>query len=86
MNRSGKLAVLREPKIISLVFDVFICMSLLVVQDSISGLRVCRSTNYRAARKRKPSLVSQQLVLNMSIKPVFMAALWNRAGHHIFAL
>ena len=32
MDRSGRLAVLREPQIISLVFDVFICMLLLVVQ------------------------------------------------------
>ena len=30
MDRSGRLAVLREPQIISLVFDVFICMLLLV--------------------------------------------------------
>ena len=33
VDRSGRLAVLSEPKIISLVFDVFICMLLLVVQD-----------------------------------------------------
>jgi len=29
VDRSGRLAVLRETKIISLVFDVFICMLLL---------------------------------------------------------
>ena len=33
VDRNGKLAVLREPKIISLVFDVFICMLLIAVQD-----------------------------------------------------
>ena len=33
VDRSGRLAALTEPNIISLVFYVFICMLLLVVQD-----------------------------------------------------
>jgi len=40
VDRSGRLAVQREPKIISLVFDVFICMLLLVVQD-ITESNIC---------------------------------------------
>ena len=48
MDRSGRLGVLREPKIISLVFDVFICMLLLVVQDrtesKICGMSGCQET------------------------------------------
>ena len=40
MDRSGRLAVLREPQIISLVFDVFICMLLLVVQDRTES-KIC---------------------------------------------
>jgi len=40
MDRSGRLAVLTEPKIISLVFDVFICMLLLVGQDRTES-KIC---------------------------------------------
>ena len=40
MDRSERLAVLSQPKIISLVFDVFICMLLLVVQDRTES-KIC---------------------------------------------
>jgi len=39
VDRSWRLAVLREPKIISLVFDVFICMLLLTVKDRTMVIR-----------------------------------------------
>jgi len=46
VDRSGRFAVLTEPKIISLVFDMFICMLLLVVQDrtesKISGISLVK--------------------------------------------
>jgi len=40
VDKSGRLAVLREPKIISLVFDVFVCMLLLAVQDRTES-KIC---------------------------------------------
>jgi len=40
VDRGGRLAVLRQPKIISLVFDVFICKLLIAVQDRTES-KIC---------------------------------------------
>jgi len=51
VDKSWRLAVLREPKIISLVFDVFSCMLLLAVQDRAES-KIC-GTHYTCSRLAK---------------------------------
>ena len=66
---SGRLAVPREPKIISLVFDMFICMLLLVVQDRTEYYIRARLQRHLALCAQHLSAQSYMLCTHRTLRP-----------------